>query len=193
MLPAGTTATPAGYVPLYVRLIDYLVKGQIVSITLTFVLVFILIACLFRSLRYAALSIPPNVLPVLMTMGFMGYAGIDLDVGTVLIAAVALGVAVDDTIHFLFKFKTVFDRTGDRVYAVQKTIQTTGYPIVATSLILTVGFAVLCFASIKSIALFGVLVGATMLSALVGELLVTPAILLTFGPRAAATRIGEGL
>ena len=65
---------------------------------------------------------------------------------------------MDDTIHFLFKFKTVFDRTGDRVYAVQKTIRTTGHPIVATSLILTVGFAVLCFASIKSIALFGVLV-----------------------------------
>jgi predicted RND superfamily exporter protein len=193
VLPQGATATPAGYVPLYVRLIDYLVEGQIVSISLTFALVFVLIAVLFRSLRYAFLSLPPNILPVLMTLGFMGYAGIDLDVGTVLIAAVALGVAVDDTIHFLFKFKTVFDRTGDRTYAVQKTIRTTGMPIVATSVILTLGFSVLCLASIKSIAMFGLLVGATMVSALIGELLVTPAILLTFGPKAAATKIGEGL
>jgi len=181
-LPEGNEVVPSGYVPLYVRLIDYLVEGQVISITLTFGLVFVLIGVLFRSLRYALISVVPNAIPVAATMGFMGYAGIDLDVATVLIAAVALGIAVDDTIHLLYKFKAAYEETGDPEDAVDQAVRMTGVPIVTTSLVLTAGFAVLCLANVKSMALFGLLIGVTMISALVAELVVTPAVLLTFGP-----------
>lgn len=181
LLPEGVKAVPSGYVPLYVKLIDYLVWGQVWSITTSFVVIFAVLLVLFRSLRYALLSLPANVIPVALTLGFMGWAGIDLDVGTVLIASVALGLAVDDTIHFVFKFRAKEQETGDAAKAVDATLRSTGAAIMATSLTLALGFSVLGLAQMKSIGLFGALMAVTMASALVGELLITPAVILTFG------------
>ncbi len=187
-LPEGSTLKASGYVPLYVVLIDYLIHGQISSLLTTFLVVFAIIGILFRSLRYALISIPPNLIPVAMTLGFMGYAGINLDGATVLIASISLGVAVDDTIHFIFKFREVYEETGDDVLAVRKTLKTTGVAIATTSLIIALGFAVIALGNLKSMAYFGILTAVTMLSALVGELFVTPAVILTFAPRRAPSK-----
>jgi predicted RND superfamily exporter protein len=174
---------PSGYVPLYVRLIDYLVWGQVNSITTSFLVIFGVLLLLFRSLRHALISLPGNVVPVALTLGFMGWAGIHLDVATVLIASVALGLAVDDTIHFVFKFRAREQETGDAARAVDETLRTTGAAIMATSITLALGFSVLALAQVKSVAVFGVLMGVTMVSALIGELLITPAVILTFSRR----------
>ncbi len=187
LLPEGARAVPSGYVPLYVRLIDYLVWGQVSSICSSFVVIVGVLLVLFRSLRHALISLPSNVIPVAMTLGFMGWAGIDLDVATVLIASVALGLAVDDTIHFVFKFRAREQETGDAALAVDETLRSTGAAIMATSITLALGFSVLSLAQVKSVAVFGVLMAVTMLSALVGELLITPAVILTFSRRARAS------
>jgi predicted RND superfamily exporter protein len=184
-LPPSVTFQPAGYIPLYTRLIDYLVEGQLVSLTTTFLVIFVVVALLFRSLRYALLSLPANLTPVLGTLGFMGWAGIDLDASTVLIASISLGIAVDDTIHFLFKFRSLAESSKDDAHAVDETLRTTGVAIFATSLVLSLGFAVICLAEVKSVALFGLLTAVTMLAAVVAELLITPAVILTFARRRA--------
>lgn len=193
LFPPGVKVVPSGYVPLYVRLIDYLVWGQVWSIASSFLVVFLLIALLFGSLKVMLATIPSNLLPVAATMGFMGWVGIDLDVGTVLIAAVALGIAVDDTIHFVFRFQGRMEETRDARLAMADTLRGAGPPIVSSSLILTGGFSVLCLAEVKSVALFGLLMGVTMLSALLSELLVTPVmVMLVFG-EARHHPVGEGL
>ena len=191
--PPGVRVQVAGYVPLYVRLIDYLVSGQLWSIGTSFLVVFGLIALLFRSFKAMIATIPANLLPVAMTMGFMGWFGIDLDVGTVLIASVALGIAVDDTIHFVFRFQHALGATGDARAAVADTLRHSGPPIVASAMVLTLGFLVLCLAEVKSVALFGMLMAVTMLSAVVAELLVTPAFVLLLFGGGRHPRVGEGL
>ncbi len=190
-LPPGATLVPAGYVPLYVLMIDYLVEGQVWSLGTTFLVIVVVIGGMFRSLRYALLALPANVIPVAGTLGFMGYAGIDLDASTVLIASISLGIAVDDTIHFLFKFRALAEESGDDARAVDETLRTTGVAIAATSLVLALGFAVICLAEVKSVALFGLLTAVTMVSALIGELFVTPAVILTFA-RGAKSYASDG-
>jgi predicted RND superfamily exporter protein len=183
LLPDGVTLESGGYMPLYAKLIDHLVRSQVTSIVITTTVILLMIAGLFRSIRYALLSFLPNTLPVAATLGAMGYLGINLDVATVLVASVALGVAVDDTIHFLYKFRAALAESGDPEAAVRTTLTTTGRAIASTSLIVTLGFSVLCLASIKTVALFGLLLGVAMIAALVAEFVVTPAVLLTFPPR----------
>ena len=185
-IPAPAKATPAGYVPLYVQLIRYLVEGQIWSLATTGLVVMGMLLVLFRSVRYALVSLPSNLLPVLITMGFMGWVGITLDVATVLIASIALGVAVDDTIHFVFKFRDSELALGDTERAMKETVHATGPAIAAASFTMAAGFSVLAFAGIKSVALFGVLMAVTMVSAFVSELYVTPAVVLLFGRRGPA-------
>ena len=191
--PAGTRVTVSGYVPLYVRLIDYLVWGQVSSITSSFLVVFGLITVMFGSLKVMLVTVPANLIPVAVTMGFMGWAGIDLDVGTVLIAAVALGIAVDDTIHFVFRFQSRLAETREARLALEETLRHAGPPIVSSSLILAGGFSALCLAEVKSVMLFGLLMGVTMVSALIAELIVTPAVVLLVFREGRHPWVGEGL
>jgi predicted RND superfamily exporter protein len=90
-LPEGRTIVPTGYIPLYVQMMDYIVASQISSFALAFVVIFGLLAILFRSFRLALLAVPPNILPIFLTLGVMGAAGIRLDVATVTIAALIMG------------------------------------------------------------------------------------------------------
>jgi predicted RND superfamily exporter protein len=99
--PTGVTVTAAGYLPLYVRMVDYVVSSQVWSFALALVAIFAAIAILFRSAGLALLSLPGNLLPVFLTLGVMGLIGVRLDVATVTIAAVVLGIVVDDTVLFL--------------------------------------------------------------------------------------------
>lgn len=183
LLPPGATIEPAGYAPLYASLIDYLVWGQVWSICTTFGVIGVVLLLLFRSWRWALLSLPANVIPVVATLGFMGWAGIPLDGATVLIASISLGVAVDDTIHLIFKLRELAAETGDEAVAVEQTLRTTGAAITTSSIVMALGFGVVGLASLKSVAWFGVLTAVTMVSALVAELLITPAVVLLTSPR----------
>ena len=176
-LPEGASVEASGYLPLYVKMMDYIVKSQLMSFALAFVLVFGLVALLFRSVRMSVLALPANLIPVLMTLGLMGLLGIRLDVATVTISAIVLGLVVDDTTQFLYRFRHESQRHESVTEAVSATIQGVGRPMTITTIVLGLGFTVLGFAAIKSVAWFGILLATALFSALISDLLVIPALL----------------
>lgn len=184
-LPDTTSYEVSGYLPLYVKMMDYVVQSQVQSFGIAFVVVFLLIGLLFGSVRMTALAVLPNVLPVFVTLGAMGFAGIHLDAATVTITAIIIGIVVDDTIHYLHRFRAELARTGVFEEAALATALGCGRSIGATTLIFSLGFSILAFASVKSIAYFGVLTAFSMVVALLGDLLILPAVLLALKPRLA--------
>lgn len=183
-VPPGAKVAPAGYLPLYVTMMDYIVDSQVTSFAFAFVFVFLLVGILFRSATIAALSVLPNLLPVFAMLGLMGWAGINLDVATVTITAIVLGIAVDDTIHYLFRYREELRAAdGDHAAAAVATARGAGPAILATTVVLCAGFLVLAFAGVKSIAYFGVLSSFAFAVAVVGDLVVLPALLSLIKPK----------
>ena len=177
-LPAGTRIEAAGYLPLYVRMIDHIVDSQVKSFALAFVAVFVVIGLALRSIRLAALAVPSNVLPLLVILATMAIGGIWLDAATVTIASVVLGLVVDDTVHFLYRLRESLSRQSDMQAALQETARSAGQAIIATSLVMTIGFMLFAFAQIKSVVYFGLLIALGMGASLLTDLLIVPAILM---------------
>ncbi|MBI4209544.1 MAG: MMPL family transporter [Deltaproteobacteria bacterium] len=155
---------------------------EIQSFALAFVLIFILIALSLRSWGLALIAIPPNIFPVVIISGIMGKFNIGLDVGTCTVASIVIAMAVDDTIHFLHRFKEELKISGGYTSAVWTTMATVGPPIVYTSLVLAAGFWVLIFSSYVPALNFGFLSGVAVLGALIGDIIILPALLLLFRP-----------
>ncbi len=173
----AATVTPTGVVYLMNRMERYLLSSQIKSFVLAFVVISVTIAVMLRSFRLGILAMIPNFLPILFTSALMPLLGIALDVGTVMVAGVALGLVVDDTIHFLARLKIEAERTGDIRRAITEALISTGRPIIFTSIVLSLGFLVLLFASFNPVIHFGILSCIVILLAVVFDLIVLPAIL----------------
>ncbi len=171
-----------GQMPLYVNMVDYLVESQVKGFGLALISILIMLSILVRSFKLGLLAMVPNVIPIFLTFGIMGWVGIPLDMGTVLIASVAIGLAVDDTIHFIARFRHLFDKYHNYEKAISETIQTTGVPLTITSVVLFFGFGVLIISTFKPIMYFGILAAITMISALIGDLFVLPALIKIFKP-----------
>jgi len=182
-LPDGTQVEAAGYIPLYVTIMDHIVASQLSSFALAFVIIFALIGVLFRSVRMAILAVPANLLPVFITLGCMGALGIRLDVATVTIAAIVLGLVVDDTTQFLYRYREMRRQHDSVEDAVTGTVRSVGRPLLITTVVLAGGFSVLGLAAIKSVAYFGLLLCIALISALLADLLVIPALLVAIERR----------
>ncbi len=163
-----------GYVPLYVELLEYITWSQALSFGTALLYIFFVIGLLF--MRFSALlwGLGPNVVPVIMTLGFMGIFDIRLDIATVTIASITLGIAVDDTIHELFHYYIFLGRGFTPIEAIRECLSDEGPAVMVTSLILCLGFSVLGLASIKSVMYFGLLIALTMIFAFLGELFLLP-------------------
>jgi predicted RND superfamily exporter protein len=183
-LPKGATLERGGYLPLYVSMMEHIVGGQIHSFVAALVLVFSLMGLLFRQWRYVAIATLPNLLPIGCMLGLMAGLDIRLDVATVTIAAIVLGIVVDDTVHVLHAYKKSLLTGASRARAARESVSAVAPALLGTTLVLGLGFSVLALASLKSISLFGVLVVWALLLALVADLLLLPALLVLFGPRA---------
>jgi signal transduction histidine kinase len=120
----------------------------------------------------------PNLFPILVNFGLMGLLGIPLSVATSLIASVAIGLAVDDTIHYLVRYNSEFKKDLDKDRAMRETIMAVGRPIIFTSLTIGIGFSVLMFSHFQPTAIFGLLMVVTMFSALVGDMILLPTLML---------------
>ncbi len=182
-LPEGASITPGGYLPLYVRIMEEVVSSQVSSFSLAFLVIFVMLALLFRSLPLAALAVPANLVPVVIILGIMGVTGIRLDVATVTISAVMLGLIVDDTTQFLYRFRYEMRRLGDHAEAVTAAVRGVGRALLSTTLVLSLGFMVLALAQIRSVSWFGILMSLAMVCALLGDLLMLPAMIVLFKPR----------
>lgn len=181
ILPAGWKATLTG--PLWVVrvLLDDIRSTQLASFAVAGAIVAGLLTLFFGSVSFAALAIIPTVLPILLTLGAMGLAGIALDIGGAMVATVVLGIAVDDAIHLLVHYRRRWRRGEAPAQAVAAAIRSVGRALVTTSLALTVGFFALLLSPWQSIANFGLISGIAILAALVSDLVVLPAVLVTAG------------
>lgn len=173
---------------LYGAMVDELVEGQISSLLVALVFVGLTILAVTRSPATAVLAMIPNVLPVILILGLMGWLGITLNLGTALVGAICLGIAVDDTLLFLARFRMHRGRGAATEAAVAATLREIGRPIVYTSVALAAGFGCYTFSVFAPHASFGLLASLTILFALAGDLFLLPALLLGADVSAAAAK-----
>ncbi|RMG31283.1 MAG: RND transporter [Gammaproteobacteria bacterium] len=172
-----------GFGRLFADMEDLLVQGQFHSLLGALVLVFVLMALLWRSVGEAALCMLPNLSPVLLIFILMGLAGIWLDMATVMIASVAVGIAVDDTIHLYHGYRSRRRRGASPVVALARTYRHAGRAVTTTTLILCAQFFLMTASRFVPTAHFGLLTGVGLLAALVFDLLVLPALLMALHGR----------
>ncbi|NOY25387.1 MAG: MMPL family transporter, partial [Oligoflexia bacterium] len=139
----------------------------------------VMMAMLLRSLRLAVVALIPNVLPVAMILGFMGVAGIPIDLATLLIASIVIGIAVDSTIHYLHQFRVAYLQDQDVNLAISHALEHAGRAIVSTTVILSIGFGAYLASQLLNIQRFGVLVAAACGFSLFSNLILVPALLRT--------------
>jgi len=164
---------------------NYIINGQVIAIVFSLIIIFILTSILFRSARIGMISIIPMGIAVLINFGVMGIFGIKLDIATALIASFAIGIGIDDTIHYLLNFKKEWkDREeadiSTRKMVVYHALNRTSKAIIFTSLALIFGFSVLGFSSFMPIRYFSILVALTMVNATLATLMVLPSVILRF-------------
>ena len=136
-----------------------------------------LMILLIGNLRGGLISMVPNLTPIIITLGIMGWVGITIDMFTMMIGSIAIGLAVDDTIHFIHGFRRDFAACGDARLAVKKTLETTGRALLVTSIVLASGFLVFVFSDMQNLRYFGALTSFTIISAFIIDILVTPALI----------------
>jgi predicted RND superfamily exporter protein len=153
---------------------DYMAINEITSFSYTFIIICLIHAWLFRSLWAGLLSLIPNVIPILFNFGLMGFLGIPLNVGTAMIATIAIGIAVDDTVYCMVTYSRQLSRYHDKKIAVLNTMKIQGRPIIYISLALAGGFLVLVFSNFVPTVYLGALSAMVMLIAMVTELVLTP-------------------
>ena len=152
------------------------------SLGSAFVLIFLFMALLFRSLRMGLISIPPNVLPLLVTMAWMGFRDINLNTSTVITFSVAIGLAVDDSIHVLARFKEEYVKGYSLDESLTRSARGSGRAVIVTSVMLMAGLSVMLTSSFVPIKWFAELLGITITVCLVGDLIMLPALLKVFWP-----------
>ena len=157
--------------------ISALVNDMLKSLSTAFVIIFLIMTVLFRSVRVGLMSIPPNIIPLVLTMAYMTIAGINLNTATVVTFAVSLGLAVDHTIHMMARFLEEVRGGATLDQALVASVRGTGRAIVVTSITLFAGMIVLFFTSFVPIRHFATLLGVTALSCLLGNLLILPALM----------------
>ena len=166
--------TVVGNIPQYVTMMQYLVRGQMLSFVLSILIIGVILMIAFQSIRVGLIGLVPNMMPAVFVGGYMGWAGIPLDMMTATLLPMMLGMAVDDTIHFINHSKLEFDRTRNYQTAIRRTFRVVGVAIVITSIITSAVFASFCSSACTMCLNFGLMAIIGILSALAADLLVTP-------------------
>lgn len=176
-LDAGLGFHVTGMMTLLAQVFEAVISSMARSYVAALVLITPLMMLLLGSFRRGLVAMIPNVLPILAVLGVMGFAGISLDSTTMMIGAMVIGIAVDDTIHFMHKFHRHFDDTGDLEWAVCETLRTTGSAMLFTSVALTIGFATFAGSQMANIRTFGLFSAFATVVAFAADLWVAPALL----------------
>jgi predicted RND superfamily exporter protein len=174
---SGISTTVTGSGRIFATLDHYLVVSQLSSFATAFVTVFAVIFVVFRSWRFGLLGIVANALPVCAILGLMGWLGISLNVATVMVASVALGVVDDDTIHFIGRFRREAAAGAGSEEAIELATMHEGRASLTTAIINSLGYGIMIFSSYKPTAWFGGLLALTMVVAFLAEVLVVPAVI----------------
>lgn len=165
---------------LFLKGTKYLVKNLIMSLALAIGLIALFMAYLFRSFRMIVISLIPNLLPLVITAGVMGFVGVPIKPSTILVFSIAFGISVDDTIHFLAKYRQELTSNHWRIKkSVYAALRETGVSMFYTSIVLFFGFSVFIISSFGGTVALGALVSATLLFAMLANLILLPSLLLS--------------
>ncbi|MEW8323201.1 MAG: MMPL family transporter [Candidatus Thiodiazotropha taylori] len=157
--------------------IDYMADGQLRSLLLMLGVIFIIIALTLINVRVGLVAVVVNVFPIAILFGVMGYFHIALDTGTIMVAAIALGIGVDHTMHFVVRYQRLINEGTPHIKSVMQVIRNESVPIVSTAVALAMGFTTLALSSFPPIALFGLLSAMVMLLSLIATFVITPLLL----------------
>jgi len=190
----GVEITMTGFASVMTRSLDAIATSLLRSYLIALAIITPLMFLLLGTLRTGLAAMVPNLAPIILILGLMGWLGIPLDTFTLLIGSIAIGLAVDDTIHFMHVFRKFYEESGDTPSAVRETLRTTGHALLVTSIVLSLSFFVYAFASLANLVTFGLLTGATIIFAFVADITLSPALmaLSTRGDRVAAQQRSEG-
>jgi predicted RND superfamily exporter protein len=165
---------------LFLKGTKYLIKNLIMSLALAIFLIALFMAYLFRSFRMIVISLIPNLLPLLVTAWMMGFIGVPIKPSTILVFSIAFGISVDDTIHFLAKYRQELIANNWRIKpSVYAALKETGVSMFYTSIVLFFGFSVFTVSSFGGTIALGGLVSATLLFAMLSNLILLPSLLLS--------------
>jgi len=174
---ADEKVTMTGMIGLLSRTITAAIHSMAKSYAIALVVITVLMILLIGRVRIGLLSMLPNLAPILLMLGVIGLFRLPMDLFTMMVASIAIGLAVDDTIHFMHNFRRYYDQSGDPVRAVHETLQTTGRAMLVTTVVLSAGFFIFAFATMSNVRNFGILTGFTIMAALLADYFLAPALM----------------
>ncbi|MBA6346710.1 RND family transporter [Colwellia sp. BRX8-9] len=172
----------SGMMLLYNNMLQTLFDSQIKTLGLVVFVLSIMFLILFRSIKLALIAMLTNIVSVSFIFGIMGWVGIPLDMMTITIAAIAMGIAVDDTVHYIHRYKKEFELEHDYLKAIHLTHNSIGYAIFYTSMTIVIGFSLLMFSNFVPTIYFSLLTASAMIIALFADLLLLPVLLIWLKP-----------
>lgn len=171
-----------GLMVLYNNMLQSLFESQISTLGLVLAVLFLMFLVLFRSFLVALIALIVNIVPISVVFGLMGALDIPLNIMTITIAAISIGIGVDDTIHYIHRFKEEFEQCGDYAEAMKKAHNSIGYAMYYTSLAIMLGFSILVVSNFIPTIYFGLLTVVVMFMVLLADLLLLPKLLMWFKP-----------
>ncbi len=185
----SSTVSYTGIGALWLSMMDYITESQIRGFLLAFTAIAVMMCLLFRSVRIGFLSMLPNLTPVMVGLGIMGWLDLPLDYQRLLMAPVAIGISVDFTIHLVTRYRHEFFDRGDYESALQASMADVGRALLITALVLVTGFLVFTTSILDTQVSFGYLLAAMIATALLANFFLMPALVMTFEPFGRASRL----
>ncbi len=182
--------TQTGLMVLFARSIDNVMKSMTRSYFIAGVFITLMMILLIGNVKNGLIVMFPNFLPIMFGIGLMGYLGFRLDMSTILCGSLAIGLVVDDTIHFMHTYQRYFHQSGSVSYSVEQTLLTTGRALLVTTLVLTAGFLVYLMAFMKNVQTVGAVCAFIIVIAFLADIMLVPAIMKIITPEKAAPAIG---
>ena len=172
----------AGVLILFNNLLQSLFKSQILTLGFVMVGIFLMFLILFKNIKLSLIGVVPNFIAAFFILGIIGLLGIPLDMMTITIAAITIGIAVDNSIHYIYRFKEEFNKTNNYENTLKLCHSTVGIAILNTSITIVFGFSILVFSNFIPTIYFGVFTGIAMLLAMISVLTLLPALILITKP-----------
>ena len=180
--PNVATVQLSNLMVLYNNMLQSLFHSQITMIGLVLLIVSIMFFVLFRDFKLTLIALTVNVIPIGMVFGFMGWLHIPLDIMTITIAAIAMGIGIDDTVHYIHRFKVEFAKDNRYYFSMHRTNNSIGNALYFTTLVIVIGFSILTLSNLIPTIYFGLLTMLVMIAALISDLILLPKLLLLFKP-----------
>jgi hypothetical protein len=180
--PDVATVQLSNLMVLYNNMLQSLFHSQITMLYLVLLMVFLMFLVLFRSVKLIFIALVVNIIPIALVFGFMGWFHIPLDIMTITIAAIAMGIGIDDTIHYIHRFEVEFKKDNRYYFTMHRTSNSIGKAMYLTTFVIVIGFSILTLSNLIPTIYFGLLTMVVMIAALTSDLILLPKLLILFKP-----------